>query len=428
MGFTLDADGRRVLVERDRRNAERIFEYLGGREVNSHPCQSFERYVICFADMELDEALRWPDLIAIVRDKVKPERDRLRDNPDGRRRKQYWWQFGRWTPALYSLLAGRSTCLVTARTSKHVMFSRQPTHRIFSENLVVFLFDSGSAFSALQSRVHAAWVALTSSTLESRQGYRPSDCFETFPLPPTEALVAGGPLDQAGRALYDARAAFMQSTNQGLTTTYNLLKDPDVDDPAIVALRALHLELDRAVLAAYGWADIPVPAYTDPVTDADWKAREAFEDELIDRLFALNATRATAERLLGPTPSTKSPKPPKPKKPKPTSPEGGAVLVTLRPNGQRSGRQGAGVHLNRRFRLPRTTMIGWRLLSAVTMSIASRTWLRASRLTKWHFSKGVVTERAIWKLSYPWWPRMSAAVAGHSSARSCLDAAPCLQL
>jgi hypothetical protein len=28
----------------------------------------------------------------------------------------------------------------------------------------------------------------------------------------------------------------------------------------------------------------------------------------------------------------------------------------------------------------------------------------------------------------PWWPRMSAAVAGHSSARSCLDAAPCLQL
>jgi hypothetical protein len=323
MGFTLDADGRRVLVERDRRNAERIFEYLGGREVNSHPCQSFERYVICFADMELDEALRWPDLIAIVRDKVKPERDRLRDNPDGRRRKQYWWQFGRWTPALYSLLAGRSTCLVTARTSKHVMFSRQPTHRIFSENLVVFLFDSGSAFSALQSRVHAAWVALTSSTLESRQGYRPSDCFETFPLPPTEALVAGGPLDQAGRALYDARAAFMQSTNQGLTTTYNLLKDPDVDDPAIVALRALHLELDRAVLAAYGWADIPVPAYTDPVTDADWKAREAFEDELIDRLFALNATRATAERLLGPTPSTKSkPKPPpSPRSPSPPPPK-----------------------------------------------------------------------------------------------------------
>jgi hypothetical protein len=115
----------------------------------------------------------------------------------------------------------------------------------------------------------------------------------------------------------------MQATNQGLTTTYNLLKDPDVDDPAIVALRALHLELDRAVLAAYGWADIPVPPYTDPVTDADWKAREAFEDELIDRLFALNATRATAERLLGPTPSTKpKPKPaPKPKKPKPSSPE-----------------------------------------------------------------------------------------------------------
>jgi hypothetical protein len=189
-------------------------------------------------------------------------------------------------------------------------------------------------------------------------------------------MEAGGPLDQAGRALYDARAAFMQSTNQGLTTTYNLLKDPDVDDPAIVALRALHLELDRAVLAAYGWADIPVPPYTDPVTDADWKAREAFEDELIDRLFALNATRATAERLLGPTPSTKSPSPP----PSPRSPSP--------PPSPPSPRSPSPPPPN----------------------------------------KGVVTERAIWKLSYPWWPRMSAAVAGHSSARSCLDAAPCLQL
>lgn len=139
--------------------------------------------------------------------------------------------------------------------------------------------------------------------------------------PAKTAFTASSTLDEVGRALHEARAAFMQSTNQGLTTTHNLLKDTDVDAPAIVALRALQLELDRAVLAAYGWADIPVPAYTDPVTDADWKAREAFEDELIDRLFALNATRATAERLRGPTPSTKPKPAPKPKKPKPASPE-----------------------------------------------------------------------------------------------------------
>ncbi|MEZ4462922.1 MAG: hypothetical protein R3F43_00015 [bacterium] len=87
----------------------------------------------------------------------------------------------------------------------------------------------------------------------------------------------------------------------GLTVTYNQLKDPDVTDPAIDALRQLHLDLDRAVLAAYGWDDLPVPAFTTPVTDADWRAKEAFDDAIIDRLFALNAQRAVAERLLGPT-------------------------------------------------------------------------------------------------------------------------------
>lgn len=36
----------------------------------------------------------------------------------------------------------------------------------------------------------------------------------------------------------------------------NALKDPVCDDPAILALRALHLDLDRAVLGAYGWTDL----------------------------------------------------------------------------------------------------------------------------------------------------------------------------
>jgi len=91
----------------------------------------------------------------------------------------------------------------------------------------------------------------------------------------------------------------MIDRNQGLTTTYNQLTDPRVADPEIEALRRLHLDMDRAVLAAYGWQDIEAPPYTTPVTDAEWKAKEAFEDEVIDRLFALNAERAAEERALG---------------------------------------------------------------------------------------------------------------------------------
>jgi len=91
----------------------------------------------------------------------------------------------------------------------------------------------------------------------------------------------------------------MVERNQGLTTTYNQLKDPACDDPEILALRRLHEDLDRAVLAAYRWSDIPVPPFETPTTPAARTAQESFEDEIIDRLFALNADRAELERLQG---------------------------------------------------------------------------------------------------------------------------------
>ena len=83
----------------------------------------------------------------------------------------------------------------------------------------------------------------------------------------------------------------------GLTTTYNRLKDPDDDSVDVRALRALHEAMDRAVLAAYGWSDLAVPPFAAPTDDP---TRRAFEDEIIDRLFALNAERAAAEKKKSP--------------------------------------------------------------------------------------------------------------------------------
>lgn len=304
MGFTLTPDERDQLIARDLRNGEHVFPYLGGEEVNTSPTQSFRRYVISFGQKELAEAERWPDLIAIVREKVKPERDRLADNPDGRRRKQYWWQYGRWTPALYAAISPLSRCLVTARVTKHLCFSFQPSDRVFSEQLQVFALSAASAFAVLQSRIHEPWARLLSSSLEDRLRYAASDCFETFPFPhenPRDVLPA---LEAIGERLYEARARYMVDENVGLTKTYNVLKDPACDDARILELRALHEDMDLAVLAAYGWTDLPVPPYC-PKDDAERAALKAFEDEIIDRLFALNAERAEKERAAAPAPKTK---------------------------------------------------------------------------------------------------------------------------
>ena len=124
--------------------------------------------------------------------------------------------------------------------------------------------------------------------------YTASDCFETFPFP--RGLDS---LEDIGERLYTTRAAYMLDTDQGLTKTYNALKDPTCDDPRILDLRALHLEMDRAVLSAYGWSDIEVPPYPDATTLEEEAVDQAFEDEVLDRLFTLNAERATEEQILG---------------------------------------------------------------------------------------------------------------------------------
>src|SRR5690606_28223107 len=100
-------------------------------------------------EMALEEAERWPDLISIVRQEVKPERNKLKDNADGRRRKQYWWQWGRRTPALDAALNDLTRCLVISRHTKHLVWSCQPTDRVLSEATVAVSLEAMAAFSTL---------------------------------------------------------------------------------------------------------------------------------------------------------------------------------------------------------------------------------------------------------------------------------------
>lgn len=295
MGFTITREERGALIASDSKNAELISPYIGGEEVNTNPTQQFDRYVINFGSMALESAQQWPDLIHIVRERVKPERDRQRGNSaTSLRRKRIWWQFDGIRADLYSALEGLSRCLVTACVSKHLIFSFQPTDRIFSHRLYVFTLDHFTAFAILQSRVHVPWGWLHSSTLETRLNYSASDCFESFPFPERDPRAVIPALEPVGQALYETRAKFMVDTDQGLTKTYNALKDPACTDPRILELRRLHEAMDRAVLDAYTWTDIAVPPYC-PVTDADRQAAQAFEDEIVDRLYVLNAERAADE-------------------------------------------------------------------------------------------------------------------------------------
>jgi hypothetical protein len=286
------------VLRRDARNIEVVRPYLGGEEINTSPTQGFDRYAINFGTRSLEESQAWKQPFDLVQVRVKPSRDRLGGNSVALQAKKFWWRF--WAPRLelQEKLRGLTRCLVVSAVSKHLMFTWQPADRIFAHTLYVFPISLDSVFSVLQSRIHESWVRLLSSTMEDRLRYAVSDCFDNFQFPEPDPRTVIPELENIGQRLYEARAAYMVASQQGLTQTYNELKDPNCHDPEILALRDLHLELDRAVLTAYGWADLVprVPPYTTPRTDGEKHAFSAFEDAVIDRLFALNAERAAAER------------------------------------------------------------------------------------------------------------------------------------
>ena len=158
-------------------------------------------------------------------------------------------------------------------------------------------------------------------------------CFDSFPMPDWSDNHTAGRVTAAGQAYYDFRAALMVRNNEGLTATYNRFHRHDDEErptPDIVRLRELHSAMDRAVLDAYGWKDIPTACdffldWEEPEDEADdgnarrkkkpWRYRwpDEVRDEVLARLLELNRQRAEEERLAAATEKKKAPRsPPKP--------------------------------------------------------------------------------------------------------------------
>lgn len=300
------------LIAGDRSNAEVIKEYVGGEELNEIVNDNdVMRYVIDFYEMSLDEAKRYPDVLKLVEERVRPER--LRKAKD--LAKWPWWQF--WRPRREMRLAtsGREWILANCQVGPHVSFRRQSSERIFAHTVNVFAIDRNAGFGILQSRVHETWARFFGSSMRDDIRYTPSDCFETFPFPEHWETDAG--LETAGREYYQVRARHMEHNGQGVTKTYNRFHDPNDRDQSIGRLRELHTALDRAVLNAYGWSDLPVGCefILDYETEDQegrkrrkpWRYRwpDDVKDMVLARLLELNASRFREETRSGNAMTTK---------------------------------------------------------------------------------------------------------------------------
>ena len=346
LGFTFDDTDRREaasslasmrqLLENTPHNHAVIRPFVGGDEVNRSPTHSHHRYAIDFQNWPLrrergsmswatassDErdwlrrqptvphdypdpvAADWPNLLEIVEERVKPERAA----GSRKARRERWWQFGDRQPGLYRAVAQLHRVLTTTQTAVYRTFTFLPADILYSHKVVVFPLETYSALSSLHGQPHQLWANFFGSTLGDGSVYAPSDCFETFPFP--RRWSTRRDLDSPGRQYYEHRAQLMVQNDEGLTKTYNRFHDPDENDPAILRLRELHEAMDLAVLAAYGWTDIPTDCrfildYEEDDDEEDrpsrrkkpWRYRwpDEVRDEVLARLLALNAERAAAE-------------------------------------------------------------------------------------------------------------------------------------
>jgi hypothetical protein len=210
MGFVLTPEEAQALITRDGRNRDVLFPYLNGEDLNSRPDQSPSRWVINFHDWPLSreaegsweegtekQRIEWtrsgvvpldypeptaedyPDCLAIVREKVKPERDR-------NNRKVYrdrWWHYGEKRPELYATIVGMERVLVKSEVGNKLSFAFVPNCTVFSHMLIVFAFTGHGSQAVLQSTMHETWAREFSSSMRTDLRYTPSDSFETFPFP-----------------------------------------------------------------------------------------------------------------------------------------------------------------------------------------------------------------------------------------------------
>ena len=199
------------LIEADPHNREAIFPYIGGEEVNTSPTHAHHRYVINFhdyplrreeapmpwADMdkqEREECLRsgrapddypnpvaadWPDLLTIVKQRVKPERMVQKDQGG----KEKWWQFMRARPGLHTAIANLERVLVISRYGQIAAFTFLPAGAVYSDSIIACPFATYAALCALQSRPHEIWARFLGSSMKDDLRYTPLRLLRDLPVP-----------------------------------------------------------------------------------------------------------------------------------------------------------------------------------------------------------------------------------------------------
>ncbi|MFD3566117.1 Eco57I restriction-modification methylase domain-containing protein [Streptomyces sp. NPDC058667] len=292
MGFVLLPEDARALIAKDPRNAEVVFPYLIGKDLNQNPGATASRWVINFYDWSQEKAAEYGDVFAIVEREVKPVRLKVTHSKHAR---EHWWQYERSRPELYAAIAHLDLVIAITLVSSTVMPLRVPANQVLAHKLAAFTTDSCAQLAVLSCSFHSGWAWKYSATMKDDLNYSPSDVYETFPRPDETSR-----LHAAGEALEVAQRSAMSTKRIGLTATYKLVHSEAETAFEIEIIRQAHAEVDKAVAEAYGWTDLDLKHgfHTTPQGERFTIASD-IQTEILDRLLELNHTRYKEEMEKG---------------------------------------------------------------------------------------------------------------------------------
>lgn len=259
-------------------NRDVVKPWMIGRDINQN---SRDMWIIDFGtDMSKENAALYEAPFERVRSVVKPQRDSHRD-PTLRKN---WWLHGRPRIEMRRALEGLSRYIGSSQVARHRLFSYIDGSVLPDKTIIVFAREDDYFFGVLQSQAHTLWASAKGTQLrEANSGarYIISACFETFPFPTPddeqqEAVATAAnelnqlrenwlnPTDMLGEPALGAS----ELRRRTLTNLYN-------ENPTW--LRNAHAKLDAAVADAYGWP------------------HDLSDEQILDRLLALNLERAAEE-------------------------------------------------------------------------------------------------------------------------------------
>jgi hypothetical protein len=293
-GFILSVQEIKELLNKDPKNAECLFEFLSGDDINKDVFHKPSRGIINFKDLSIEEAQGYPDLFEIVQKKVKPERDRVKRDAY----RKYWWRYGESRYSFYKLIHSLPRVIARSRISENHMLVFVPPNYVYSEDVTIFAFDDFYHFVLLQSNIHEIWINKRASTLGIGIRYTTTDCFNNFSFPKSPAKEQINTAEKIGTEYYEHRHQIMLNRQIGLTSTYNLFNDSECNDADIQKLRDLHAAMDNAILACYGWQDVELKHnfYQNERGQTRFTIAQEARIELLNRLLELNLSIAEQEQ------------------------------------------------------------------------------------------------------------------------------------